>query len=215
MKDYSKTNKLRSSIGILLLGALFIVACQPTAAQPTTSVATNAPLATTAPTNTPAPTNTAVVIATQSTQAAIPATGGEATINVADNPKLGKILVDGNGMTLYMYTKDGPNQSTCSGQCAKAWPPLLTQGHPTLGEGVDASLIGTAMLADGTMIVTYNKMPLYLWYKDLKPGDTTGQGNKQVWYVVSPDGTAVGMPTPTPNSASSSSTDSGGYNYNP
>ena len=123
----------------------------------------------------------------------IPMTGESAVaINVATDPTLGKILVDGKGMTLYMYTPDGPNQSTCTGGCLKAWPAFLTTGSVTAGTGVDASLIGTAKLADGSNIVTYNKMPLYFWMKDSKPGDATGQGVGSVWYVVSPDGKPVG-----------------------
>ncbi len=115
----------------------------------------------------------------------------EASINVVEDAKLGKILVDGKGMTLYIYTKDGPDQSNCTGDCLVKWPPLLTQGSPVLGDGVDDSLVGTAALADGSKIVTYNKMPLYYWFKDTKPGDTTGQDVGGVWYVVSPDGQLV------------------------
>jgi predicted lipoprotein with Yx(FWY)xxD motif len=113
-------------------------------------------------------------------------------LNVATDPRLGKILVDGEGMTLYMFTKDEADKSNCSGKCIENWPPLLTQGNPTLGDGVDAAKIGTATLADGSMIVTYNHMPLYYWIKDKAPGDTTGQGNNDVWYVVAPDGNPVG-----------------------
>jgi predicted lipoprotein with Yx(FWY)xxD motif len=122
-----------------------------------------------------------------------PAASAEATINVATDAKLGKILVDGKGMVLYMFTKDGPDKSNCAGDCLKAWPPLLTQGKPTLGAGVDASLVGSATLADGTKIVTYNKMPLYYYVKDTKSGETTGQGVGSVWYVVGPDGKPIGM----------------------
>jgi predicted lipoprotein with Yx(FWY)xxD motif len=117
----------------------------------------------------------------------------EASISVVDDPKLGKILVGANGMTLYMYTKDEPDMSNCTGDCLTKWPPLLTQGSPTLGDGVDASLVGSTALADGSKIVTYNHMPLYYWYKDTKAGDTTGQGVGSVWYVVAPDGTVVGQ----------------------
>ena len=145
--------------------------------------------------------------------AEMPASGSasEAVINVVDDPNLGKILVGANGMTLYMFTKDGPDQSNCTGSCLTQWPPLLTQGSPTLGDGVDASLVGTATLADGSMIVTYNKMPLYYWYKDTKAGDTTGQGVGSVWFVVSPDGKMVGnasasaSPTATPAETGGSS----------
>ena len=117
---------------------------------------------------------------------------GEASLSVATDAKLGKILVGTNGMTVYMFTKDDPNQSNCNAECLAKWPPLLTQGNPALGEGVDAALVGTASLPDGSKIVTYNKLPLYYWVKDIRPGDTTGQGVGSVWYVVSPDGKVVG-----------------------
>jgi len=113
---------------------------------------------------------------------------GEATINIATDPMLGKILVDGKGMTLYILTKDGPDQSNCDAACLAKWPALITQGNPKLGPGVDASLVGSAPLADGTKIVTYDHRPLYYWVKDTKPGDTTGQGVGSVWFVISPDG---------------------------
>mgnify|MGYP005813047313 CR=1 FL=1 len=127
------------------------------------------------------------------TSASIPVTGGEATLAVASNAKLGDILVDGKGMTLYMFTNDKPDQSNCSAGCLQTWPPFLSTGAPKLGSGVDASLVGSATLADGSKIVTYNHMPLYTFSKDTKPGDTIGQGIGNVWYAVSPQGKPVGM----------------------
>ena len=120
------------------------------------------------------------------------ATFVEPTINVATDPTLGQILVDGKGMTLYIFTNDTPDQSNCSGNCLANWPPLLTQGNPTLGTGVDASLVGTATLADGTQIVTYDHQPLYYFIHDTNPGDTNGQGVGSVWYVINPDGEIIG-----------------------
>ena len=117
----------------------------------------------------------------------------EAEISVATDPTLGKILVGNNGMTLYMFTKDEANKSNCDSDCLAKWPPLLTQGKPVLGDGVDAALVGSAALADGTMIVTYNGMPLYYWVNDKAAGDATGQKVGDVWFVVSPDGKPVGM----------------------
>lgn len=111
----------------------------------------------------------------------------EPTVNVATDPSLGQILVDGNGMTLYVFTKDGPDQSNCDEKCMANWPPLLTQGNPILGVGVDDSKLGSALLADGTKIVTYDHMPLYTFIKDTKAGDTAGQGVGSVWFVISPD----------------------------
>ena len=117
----------------------------------------------------------------------------EAEISVATDPELGEILVGNNGMTLYMFTKDEPNKSNCSGDCLVKWPPLVTQGSPVLGEGVDPALVGTADLPDGQKIVTYNGMPLYYWVNDSQAGDTTGQGVGEVWYVVSPQGEIIGQ----------------------
>jgi predicted lipoprotein with Yx(FWY)xxD motif len=155
-----------------IFAVLVLAACQAATTPAPTAMPTSAPVVPTA-TNVPAK--------------------AEATINLAADPKLGNILVDGKGLTLYMFTKDEPNKSNCAGGCLKAWPPLLAVDKPTVGAGVDASLLGTAALPDGSMIVTYNKMPLYYYAGDTKPGDTTGQDVSQVWYVVSPDGKPVGM----------------------
>jgi predicted lipoprotein with Yx(FWY)xxD motif len=158
-----------SLISILATLVLILTACQAT---PKTI---QAPVV-------PAPSNTQVVAA-----------ASEAVINVATDPTLGQILVDGRGMTLYILTKDGPDQSNCDATCLAKWPPLLTQGNPTLGPGVDDSKIGSAMLADGTRIVTYDHRPLYYWINDSQPGETTGQGVGSVWFVISPDGNPVGV----------------------
>ena len=130
------------------------------------------------------------VIESSSSSESTPA-AGEAMLNVATDAKLGKILVDGKGMTLYMFTKDTADKSNCSGGCLKAWPPFAATGDVKAGDGVDQSLIGSATMADGSKIVTYNHMPLYYWAADTKPGDTSGQDVNSVWYVVSPDGKPV------------------------
>jgi predicted lipoprotein with Yx(FWY)xxD motif len=193
MDTQSRNMKFKKPLWLIIslaILALFLAACQSTAA-PTS---TKAPLAL-PPTSTTAPVASPTVAAIQ-----------EAAINVAMDPKLGSILVDGKGMTLYLFTKDEADKSNCNADCLAKWPPLLTQGSPVLGEGVDASLVGSAKLADGSMIVTYNHMPLYYWVKDLKPGDTTGQDVGGVWYVVSPKGEKVEIaeeasPTSTPAAA--------------
>src|SRR5437588_6916536 len=66
-----------------------------------------------------------------------------ATVAVAQNAKLGQILVDGNGRTLYLFEADNTTTSTCYGSCATYWPPLLTGGSPQAGTGANASLLGT------------------------------------------------------------------------
>lgn len=114
-----------------------------------------------------------------------------AAVNVAQNDKLGKVLADGQGFTLYMFTKDTKDTSNCYDKCEVAWPPLLQVGAPTAGAGVDASKFGSAVRKDGSTQVTYNGMPLYYYDKDKAAGDVTGQGVGKVWYVVAPDGTTV------------------------
>jgi predicted lipoprotein with Yx(FWY)xxD motif len=123
--------------------------------------------------------------------AAVPAQSGATAVNLNSNSQFGSILVDGKGMTLYLFTKDTPNTSNCYDKCATAWPPLLTTGSPTAGDGIDASKLGTTTRTDGTTQVTYNGWPLYYFAKDQQAGDTAGQGVGSVWYVISPAGTAI------------------------
>jgi predicted lipoprotein with Yx(FWY)xxD motif len=111
-----------------------------------------------------------------------------AALAITNTQKLGNILVDSNGFTLYAFTNDTKDTSTCYDKCEVAWPPLLQIDKPAVGNGVDASLLGTTQRKDGTTQVTYNGMPLYYFFKDHAAGDTTGQGVGNVWYVLSPDG---------------------------
>ena len=117
-----------------------------------------------------------------------------ATIKVATDAALGKILVDGNGMTVYLFVADTGTASTCYTSCATIWPPVLTTGAPKAGAGAQASLLGTTARTDGTTGVTYAGHPLYYFIKDKKPGDTTGQGVNgfgALWWVLTPSGAAM------------------------
>jgi predicted lipoprotein with Yx(FWY)xxD motif len=117
----------------------------------------------------------------------------QATIAVRTTP-LGRILVDGNGMTIYLFEQDTGSSSTCNGSCAQFWPPVTTAGKPKAGAGIDAAKLGTTMRDDGKTEVTYNGHPLYLYAGDKHPGDTTGQGINAfgaLWYVVSPAGKEI------------------------
>jgi predicted lipoprotein with Yx(FWY)xxD motif len=118
---------------------------------------------------------------------AAPAAGGT-TVAVASG-KLGDILVDGEGRTLYAFTKDQGDKSACSGQCADNWPALT--GTATAGTGVQASLLSSSMQASGDSQVTYDGHPLYYFAGDAKPGDVNGQGVGSVWFAVSADGELV------------------------
>ncbi len=117
--------------------------------------------------------------------------GDAATVEVTEGDTLGEFLVDAEGMTLYLFTNDSEGTSNCYDGCAASWPPLLTDGEPEAGDGVDAALLGTTERTDGTTQVTYNGLPLYFFASDQSAGDTSGQGVGDVWYVVSPEGEAV------------------------
>ena len=113
---------------------------------------------------------------------------GPAAVNLGQTAALGSFLVDSKGMTLYLYTKDTPNTSTCYGSCASYWPALLTAGAPIAGTGVAASMLGTTTRTDGTSQVTYKGWPLYYYASDHAAGDTTGENVKGVWFVITPAG---------------------------
>jgi predicted lipoprotein with Yx(FWY)xxD motif len=114
---------------------------------------------------------------------------------VTDPATLGQILTDDKGMTLYAFSDDTSTESMCTGTCAELWPPFLSMGAPTAGDGVDAMLLDTLMLPDGTEQVMYNGHPLYHYSGDMAPGETNGQDLQGKWYVVSPTGDMVEMPT--------------------
>jgi len=116
------------------------------------------------------------------------------TIAVASNSKLGQILVDGAGKTVYLFVADSGSSSTCYTTCAQIWPPVLTSGPPHAGTGASASLLGTTTRTDGKTEVTYAGHPLYYFVQDKQPGDATGQGVNGfggLWWVLSPSGAAV------------------------
>lgn len=108
-----------------------------------------------------------------------------ASIVVARSPELGAFLTDRAGMTLYRFANDGPNQSTCEGECAANWPAFSPDGEPALALGLPGTL-ATIVGADGGEQVTYDGMPLYYFAGDEAPGDVNGQGVNDVWSVVEP-----------------------------
>ena len=108
--------------------------------------------------------------------------------------KLGSILVNSKGRTLYLFMKDKNSKSLCSGSCTTYWPPEVVQAKPTAGPGVKASLLGTTKRSDGRLQVTYNHHPLYTYVGDTKAGQVNGQGSTgsgAKWWVVSATGTAM------------------------
>lgn len=121
--------------------------------------------------------------------------GGTASSTVSlRSTKLGSILVNSKGHTLYLFAKDRAGKSSCTGTCARYWPPLVSRVRPTAGQGVRKSLLGTTRRANGTLQVTYNRHPLYTYDDDERAGQTRGQRELAFgarWYVVSAAGKAI------------------------
>jgi len=116
-------------------------------------------------------------------------------VAVADNPKLGKILVDSEGFTLYDFHKDKGGKSACYGACANVWPPLTASGAPRATSGVEAAKLGTTKRSDGTIQVTYAGHPLYTYVTDTKPGEVKGNDFSSFgaqWYALAPSGEEAG-----------------------
>jgi predicted lipoprotein with Yx(FWY)xxD motif len=120
---------------------------------------------------------------------------GPATVKVS-NSSIGKILVGGNGHTLYMFTKDGRNKDRCVKiqGCTGTWPPVLTKGKPIARAGAKSSLLGTIKLPNGNRQVTYAGHPLYTYSADVFPHQTDYIGTPQfggTWFAVNANGGKV------------------------
>ena len=118
------------------------------------------------------------------------ATGTAASIGTADTP-LGKLLVDGAGFSLYVYAKDTPTTSACTGSCATNWPAVLSGAAPTLGAGLDAGDFVLVTRADSTKQLSFYGHLLYHFGGDLKAGDTNGRGVNPSWHLVDSGGNPV------------------------
>ena len=170
----------------LVATLLLVVACGGSAATTRPSTA-----ATTGPSSA-APASAAPSSAPSTAASAAPSAGaGSATVMVAAT-ELGDILVDGAGRTLYGFTPDSAGDPTCYDGCAAAWPPLVSDGEITVGEGLDDSDFSTvARTDDAGEQVKIGSWPLYYYAEDTAPGQTNGQGVGGKWFVVGADGELI------------------------
>jgi predicted lipoprotein with Yx(FWY)xxD motif len=127
------------------------------------------------------------------TTAASTAAGGE--LVSSKHEKVGTILAAGpKKLTVYLFEGDKGAASSCAGACAKAWPPVTTNGAPTVAGAAVSADMGTITREDGTKQVTYKGHPLYFFVKDGDAGDAYGQGVKAFgssWYVLKPSGAKI------------------------
>ena len=142
---------------------------------------------------------------------AIPSSnGGPATLQMSSSPD-GRVLVDQQGQSVYLFEKDESGESYCNGACAAVWPALETSTAPRAGAGIQSGALGTIKRDDGDMQVTYHGHPLYYYAADAStPGKTNGEDVEQFgssWYLVNGGGEPV-----EPESGSNSDSGSGGSN---
>jgi predicted lipoprotein with Yx(FWY)xxD motif len=176
----------RQSLPVFLAPAILALAWVVSAAGPADTIAMNYPpdYPTPAPTTTPTPTLTAAPMSIQ--------------LGTRTSASLGTYLVAPNGLTLYTLSSDPANASTCNGQCAVFWPPLVVAqgGTVTAGGGV-AGTVGTFARSDGGTQVSHDGRALYFYGGDAAAGDTNGEGIVAfggTWRVARP--TTVAAPAP-------------------
>ena len=187
--------------------SIFLAACgssSKTAAPPVTTVAPPASGGAAAP------------------QAGSNSSNAAVTVSVANLPGLGKVLVNGDGRTLYVLASEKGGKVTCTsaGGCTKIWPAVvlpsgMSQG--IAGNGVQASLLGTAKSPEGDTRVTYGGWPLYTFSGDTGPGMATGQVLRDsygLWWVLSPSGSPITTAASTSSAApSTTAPKSGGAGF--
>lgn len=139
----------------------------------------------------------------------LPPPAGPVTIKAGYHPQLGQILVDGRNRSVYLYGGDGENQSTCTDECARVWPPVRTRGDPQADEGSNPGMLGSIKLGsiklgsinrkDGLPQVTYSQHPLYYFVHDPETAATTGHDLKDkwgLWLALDPSGKPAHSTTP-------------------
>jgi predicted lipoprotein with Yx(FWY)xxD motif len=175
--------KMRT-LGLLVMTSLVVAACGAEGGGETTTVPPEATTTTADVGQEEDPTTTTSPPEETTTSAADSMEG----VHVADTD-LGPILVDPDGFTLYIFTVDSDSESACYDACAELWPPV--PADTAISAEMDASMFGSTERTDGTEQLTVNGMPLYLYAPDTNPGDITGQGFNDVWFVVDADGDMV------------------------
>jgi predicted lipoprotein with Yx(FWY)xxD motif len=127
--------------------------------------------------------------ATESMPNTRPARAPGVAITVAGS-EFGPMLFDAKRQAIYVFENDRRDESVCYGECARAWPPVLTEGRPRASGGVRPALLGTLERRDGRRQVTYAGKPLY-YYAHEEPGEVRCHNvdlNGGFWWVVGPNG---------------------------
>jgi predicted lipoprotein with Yx(FWY)xxD motif len=138
-----------------------------------------------------------------------------ATLSTRTLPRVGAVVVNQQGRTLYVFAPDKATKVTCTGGCASVWPPLMVPSgqKPTVSVALKSSLVSSDPDPSGGRVITYNGWPLYLYVADPSAGSDHGQALNSsggLWYVISPSGTVI-KTKPSSSSSSGGASYGGGY----
>jgi predicted lipoprotein with Yx(FWY)xxD motif len=141
-------------------------------------------------------THTSSTTPTTSSTSSTSGSTGAVTVAAKAIKPYGKVLVNASGHALYTFAPDKASKVTCTGACAKIWPPLMLSSgaKPAAAGGVKASLLGSDPNPSGGRVVTYKGWPLYTYVTDTTAGVAHGQGlnlNGGLWYLISPSGSVM------------------------
>lgn len=106
-------------------------------------------------------------------------------VKIQQKEMVGNYVTDSEGKTLYWFKRDSVGKSACAGPCLDKWP-IFFREKVAPPEGINGADFGTIERADGKKQTTFRGYPLYYWFGDKNPGDTTGAGVNNVWYVIDP-----------------------------
>jgi predicted lipoprotein with Yx(FWY)xxD motif len=169
----------------LLLSLVVVAGCGSSSSSSSSPASSSSSSAAAAPSTSASSTSTAAATGSAST--------GSAVLISTKHNKLGTILAAGKShRTVYLFEADKGSSSSCSGACAKAWPPVI--GKASAKGKAKASDLGTTSRPDGSTQVTYKGHPLYYFIKDKDAEDAYGQGSKAFgagWYVLTPSGQKI------------------------
>jgi len=174
--------RLASTASLVLIATLGAAACgsDPKPATPAAAATTQVAAATT----TAAPVVETTDPATTVVETTAPPAAGSTVAVKAGSSVYGQILVDEIGNSLYGFTNDTNAQTTCTGTCADAWPPVIVDANWTVAPGLDSGVFSTIIRPDGSEQLTAGRFPLYRFSGDARPGDINGQGSGSVWFLV-------------------------------
>ncbi|WP_417885204.1 hypothetical protein [Zunongwangia sp.] len=109
-----------------------------------------------------------------------------ANVTLTNTGTFGDILTDESGKTLYFFSNDAKDNSTCTSGCLSAWPVFYQETIKT-DDDLDTSDFATITRPDGKKQTTYKGWPLYYYVNDTQTGDIKGDGVGEIWYVAKPD----------------------------